>query len=192
MMAKVKFASPIFLLLMLVMMPCFFPALGNDYVEDACSVTRYPDLCVRSLAPFSSTAKDSPSRWARAGVSVTIGEVKRVAKYLAAWKSKRYKNVLSDCVECFQETLDNLYKSLGVLRNLSPSEFSDQVGDVTTWLSAALTDEGTYLDGFEERDRGKRVASLVNRVNNATYVTSNALALVNKLATTGPGCLVND
>ncbi|XP_047973131.1 pectinesterase inhibitor 6 [Salvia hispanica] len=190
MMTQVKFASPIFLLL--VVMPWFSPTLGNDYVEEACSVTRYPGLCVDMLASFSSTAKDSPSKWARAGVSVTIGEVKLVAKYLAALKSKRYKNILSDCVECFQDTLDNLHRSLGVLRNLSASEFSNQVGDVTTWLSAALTDEDTCLDGFEERNKGKRVVNLINRVNNATYMTSNALALVNKLATTGPGCLVND
>lgn len=191
MMAQVKFASPI-LILLLVLMSWSSPTLGNNYVEDACSVTRYPGLCVDRLASFSSTAKDSPSKWARAGVSVTIGEVKIVAKYLATLKNKRYTNILFDCVECFQDTLDNLHRSLGVLRNLSASEFSNQVGDVTTWLSAALTDEDTCLDGFEEQNKGKRVANLINRVNNATYMTSNALALVNKLATTGPGCLVND
>lgn len=192
MMARVNFISPFLLLTCLVILSSFATSSGDDYVQDACSVTRYRDLCVHSLASFSKTAKTSPSRWARAGVSVTIGEAKKVAWYLATSKNGSYNNVLSDCVECFQDALDNLHKSLGVLRKLSISEFSSQLDDVTTWVSAALTDEDTCLDGFEERNKGKRVRGLINRVNNVTYMTSNALALVNKLATTGPTCLVYD
>lgn len=166
---------------------------GNNYVEEACSVTRYHDLCIRSLTPFANTAKDNPSIWARAGVSVTIGEAKRVARYLKTWTNSnkttgfrkgRNTVALFDCVECFQSTLDNLYRSLDVLRKLSASEFSSQVEDVTTWVSAALTDEDTCLDGFEDQRR-KRIESLISRVSNASYLTSNALALVNKLATAG-------
>ncbi|KAL0420037.1 UNVERIFIED_CONTAM: Pectinesterase inhibitor 6 [Sesamum radiatum] len=133
---------------------------GDGYVRDACSVTRYPDLCIRSLSSFSSTAKHSPSKWARAGVSVAIGEAKRVAR------------------------------SLYVLRKLSVRDFGSQVEDVATWVSAALTDEDTCLDGFDEQ-RGKRIKPLINRVSNVTYMTSNALALINKLATAGPECLKN-
>ncbi|KAJ7972965.1 Invertase/pectin methylesterase inhibitor family protein [Quillaja saponaria] len=59
---------------------------GNNYVRDACSVTRYKDLCMHSLASFSDEAKSSPSKWARAGVSVTISEVKIVAAELIKLK----------------------------------------------------------------------------------------------------------
>ncbi|KAL0371455.1 UNVERIFIED_CONTAM: Pectinesterase inhibitor 6 [Sesamum angustifolium] len=169
---------------------------GDGYVQDACSVTRYPDLCIRSLSSFSSTAKHSPSKWARAGVSVAIGEAKRVARYLATLKRNRNGSrgrnriALSDCVECFQDTLDNLHRSLYVLRKLSVRDFGSQVEDVATWVSAALTDEDTCLDGFDEQ-RGKRIKPLINRVSNVTYMTSNALALINKLATAGPECLKN-
>lgn len=184
----VKFVS----LVCIVIMFLSSPSLGDDYVEDACSVTRYRDLCIHSLTSFSNTAKKSPTRWARAGVSVTIGEVKRVSRYLAGLERGNYKFALADCVECFQDTLDNLHKSLGVLRRLTVSEFGTQVEDVTTWVSAALTDEETCLDGFEGQDKGRRFEGLISRVTNMTYMTSNALALVNKLATTGPQCLVND
>lgn len=189
-MAQVNFTSLLLLLACLVISSCS-SAFGDDYVQDACSVTRYQDLCIHSLASFSSTAKNNPSKWARAGVAVTISEAKRVGRYLAALRKGRHKMALSDCVECFQDTLDNLHKSLGVLRKLSATEFGSQVEDVTTWVSAALTDEDTCLDGFEEQ-KGKRVRGLINRVTNVTYMTSNALALVNKLATTGPECLISD
>ncbi|KAK7846807.1 pectinesterase inhibitor 6 [Quercus suber] len=162
---------------------------GSSYVQEACKVTRYPDMCVHSLASFSNTAKRSPSKWARAGVSVTIGEVKDVAQNLKKLKKYRLmkgKNriALSDCIECIQDALDELHKSLDVLRRLSKSTFNEQMSDLLTWISAALTDEDTCLDGFEDQ-KGKQVKLLQNQVLNATYITSNALALVNKLASTG-------
>lgn len=159
---------------------------GDDYVQDACSVTRYHDLCIRSLSPFSTTAKRNPTTWARAGVSVTIGEAKRVANRLTklSFTGGRNKGALLDCIECFQDSIDNLHKSLYVLRELNGQTFNSQMSDVTTWMSAALTDEDTCLDGFSGQ-KGRQIKSLQNRIKNVTYITSNALALVNKLATTG-------
>ncbi|KAJ9187789.1 hypothetical protein P3X46_003206 [Hevea brasiliensis] len=171
-------------------------SMDNYYVRDACSVTRYQDLCIHSLASFSRTARRSPSKWARAGVSVTIGEAKNASQYLI--KLKKYKIMrdsrnmiaLSDCIENFQDTIDNLHKSLGVLRKLDATNFENQMGDVTTWMSAALTDEDTCLDGFEDQNPPKQVIKVLqNRVTRVAYITSNALALVNKLSSTGLGSL---
>ncbi|GKV22165.1 hypothetical protein SLEP1_g32050 [Rubroshorea leprosula] len=167
---------------------------ANDYVRDACSVTRYQDLCIHSLAPFSHIAKRSPSKWARAGVSVTLAEVKEVAQYLTKLKKSKHvigrKGVaLSDCVEVFGNAVDELHKSLAVLRKLNARNFEEQIEDLTTWLSAVLTDEDTCLEGLKGTDclSRKELRMLQNRVLNTTYFTSNALALVNKLATTGLG-----
>ncbi|XP_051118915.1 pectinesterase inhibitor 6 [Andrographis paniculata] len=179
--------------LMFILSPCLFMlACSGSPVEDACSVTRYQDLCIRSLASFSGVAKHSPGRWARAGVSVTIAESKRVGRYLAGLKKSRKgglnKVALSDCIDCFEDSLDNLHRSLYVLRKLSVREFVSEIEDVTTWISAALTDSDTCADGFAE---GKRVGFIINRVSNVTFLTSNALALVNRLGTAGPDCLTN-
>ncbi|KAK3194106.1 hypothetical protein Dsin_025416 [Dipteronia sinensis] len=171
----------------------------NSYVQDACSVTQYRVLCVHSLASFSNTAKTSPSKWARAGVSVTIGEAKTVNQYLISLKKHYYTRLrgrnrvaLLDCMETFQDTIDQLHKSLGILRKLSAANFESQMGDLTTFMSAALTDQDTCLDGFEgQRGGGAQVNLLKNRVLNATYLTSNALALVNKLATSGLNSLTD-
>lgn len=166
---------------------------GDTYVREACSVTRYHDLCMHSLASFSHTAGRSPSKWARAGVSVTIGEAKNASQYLNKLKKDRIMRgrnriALSDCIECFQDAMDNLHKSLGILRKLDATNFDTQMGDLTTWLSAALTDEDTCLDGFEDQS-SKQVKMLQNQVSRVTYITSNALALVNKLAAAGLGSL---
>ncbi|XP_027367270.1 pectinesterase inhibitor 6-like [Abrus precatorius] len=168
-------------------------AKGKDNVRDACRVTRYQKLCVRSLAPFSNSAGRSPSKWARAGVSVTIGEIKNVEAYLAKLKRHgrirgRERVALSDCVESFSDALYELHKSLGVLRRLSRSTFGTQTGDIKTWISAALINEDTCLHGFQGK-KEREIKLLLNRVLKVYYVTSNALALVNKLATTGIGSM---
>ncbi|KVH94469.1 pectinesterase inhibitor 6 [Cynara cardunculus var. scolymus] len=167
-------------------------ASGRDdsYVLDACSVTRYQDLCIHSLASYSNIAKKDPSKWARAGVSVTIGETKNTTRYLVALKKRnrlkgRNRMALFDCLEVFQDTLDNLHKSLGVLRKLSDEIFDAQMEDITTWMSTALTDEDTCLDGFGGQN-GEQVKLLERKVTRVSYFTSNALALVAKLASDGP------
>lgn len=166
-------------------------ACGDSYVQDVCSVTQYRDVCVRSLSPFSNTAKRNPTTWARAGVSVTIGEAKSVANYLTKLRKRDSMGggrskvaAVLDCTELIQDALDNLHKSLGVLRRLNAQTFDSQMGDVTTWMSAALTNEDTCLDGFSDA-QGRQIQVLQHRVTNVSHVTSNALALVHKLATTG-------
>jgi pectinesterase inhibitor-like protein len=120
---------------------------------------------------------------------VTIREVKNVQAYLANMKQHgrvkgRNRVALSDCIETFADALDELHRSLGVLRRLSRSTFGTQMGDLNTWISAALTDEDTCLDGFQGENE-RKIKLLRNRVMKTYYITSNALALVNKLATTG-------
>lgn len=120
---------------------------------------------------------------------MTITEAKKVAALLGRLKNnKRMKGrnraAVLDCVEVFDAAIDELHRSLGVLRRLSRRNFDSQMGDLTTWVSAALTDEDTCVEGFEG-ERGKVVSLLRNRVVKVGYITSNALALVNKLATSG-------
>lgn len=193
------FLISIFIVVIIVLVaPCSHTSAaenGQTYVRDACSVTQYTEVCIHSLASFSNTAKQDPRKWARAGVSVTIGEAKRVAAYLAKLKKTgggggsrgRNRVAVLDCIDLFQDTLDNLHRSLGVLRELTGQNFQSQLEDVTTWISASLTDEDTCLEGFRSRNQYKL---LKNQVLNTTYVTSNALALVNKLGTTGGATLV--
>ncbi|ESQ43791.1 hypothetical protein EUTSA_v10006253mg [Eutrema salsugineum] len=167
------------------------PSKRNSYVQNACSVTRYQDLCVQTLRQFSSVAKNSPSKWARAGVSVAISDNKDVLRYLLKTRrsafGKRDRVALSDCRELLQDSLDNLHKSLAVLRKLRASEFQQQMSDLGTWLSTALTDKDTCLDGFEKTSTksSSTVRMVQDRVTTSLYLSSNSLALLNKLAADG-------
>ncbi|KAJ4956484.1 hypothetical protein NE237_013267 [Protea cynaroides] len=168
--------------------------MADDYVKDACNVTQYQDLCIHSLAPFSKWARQDPCRWAQAAVSVTTDETKRVTHYVINLKKNetlrgtREQRTLSDCIECFGDSIDNLHKSLGELRSLKSVTFDTQMKNVQTWMSAGLTSEDTCLDGFNGY-KERQVKNLCNRVLNVTYMNSNALALVNKLAEDGGGSI---
>ncbi|CAN6200539.1 unnamed protein product [Urochloa humidicola] len=73
----------------------------------------------------------------------------------------------------------------GAGRAGSPA-FKWHLSNVQTWCSAALTDENTCLDGLSGGrgvDPGTR-AAIRGKVVEVAQVTSNALALVNKV---GPG-----
>ncbi|KAK4790853.1 hypothetical protein SAY86_031266 [Trapa natans] len=185
---------PLTVLLMVVVLSSFGGQLAAENedinVREACSVTRFQDICVRSLSSFSHFAGRNPVRWARAGLSVALREAKGVAVYLQEVKrggqihGRRQRIALLDCTECLQDTVDNLHRCLRILRVLTrEGQSGSEVDDLITWMSTALTDEDTCLDGFEG-EKAKQVGHIRQRVLNVTYLTSNALALSNKLATT--------
>ncbi|KAI3849123.1 hypothetical protein MKX03_005261 [Papaver bracteatum] len=163
---------------------------GDEYVRSACSVTRYQDICIRSLESYSNTAKYDSRKWAQAAVAVTLEEAKNVTHYLKKLKQKksirkkRQRIDLSECIDCFEETVENIQDSLHELRKLNGKTFDEQMGDIQTWMSSALTYEDTCIDGFENR-KGKQVKILHNKILKLSYITSNALALVSKLASAG-------
>lgn len=63
----------------------------------------------------------------------------------------------------------------------SVQSFRFQMSNVKTWLSAALTNEYTYTDGFEDFHEGGSIKDDVSsRVDDVKKLTSIALALVNR------------
>lgn len=93
---------------------------------------------------------------------------------------------IKDCLEEIDDTVDRLSKSVKELKNLGESkgkDFQRHISNVETWVSAALTDENTCVDGFARKAlNGKLKSSIKARIVNVAQVTSNALALINKFA----------
>ncbi|CAI0404905.1 unnamed protein product [Linum tenue] len=70
-------------------------------------------------------------------------------------------------------------KAMGEKR--SGPRFEWHFGNVATWVSAALTDANTCVDGFAGKALNGRMKSGIEaRFTNAAQFISNALALVNK------------
>lgn len=92
---------------------------------------------------------------------------------------------MRDCVEELSDSVDELRRSIDEMGRLRTLNFELTMSDVQTWVSAALTDESTCTDGFQENSAtdGDVKAIVRGRIVQVAQLTSNALALINQLAT---------
>ncbi|KAI3720136.1 hypothetical protein L6452_21046 [Arctium lappa] len=168
----------------------------NDFIRTRCRTTLYPQICYTSLSSYSSAVQQDPRRLARVAIGLTLSKATHMAKYVAnisrnadydaAAASPRLAAALHDCFSVFGDAVDEIRGSLRQMRRLGGSGESlrFQVSNVQTWMSAALTNEETCTDGFEDvpDDDGGVKAEVCDRAVKVKEVTSNALALVNGFA----------
>ncbi|KAM6599966.1 hypothetical protein CsatA_019575 [Cannabis sativa] len=157
---------------------------ASDLVRTSCVHANYPNLCLRTLSTYAGPAR-TPRDLAQAAVNVSLARASRVSKFLSrtakgSFGSKRQRSALGDCVEQISDSVEELSKTLSELQHLRWETFRWQMSNAQTWVSAALTNEDTCLEGFEEL--GMKMKSEVKRkITNVARVTSNALYMINRL-----------
>ncbi|KAJ4954337.1 hypothetical protein NE237_011120 [Protea cynaroides] len=80
------------------------------------------------------------------------------------------KSAINDCVT----------ESLQQMKDLGGSNFEFKKSNLETWVSAALTDDNTCMDGLVGLN-GKVEKSIRSSATTAERLTSNALAIINGL-----------
>ncbi|XP_016647367.1 PREDICTED: 21 kDa protein-like [Prunus mume] len=181
------------------------PTLGSptndaDFIRTSCGTTLYPQVCYTSLSRYASAIQNNPAQLAKVAISVSLAKARRMAAYVSDISRQadygadpRSASALHDCFSNFDEAVDQIHDSLTQMRQLSSpagsggGSFLFQMSNVQTWMSAALTDEETCTDGFEDVAEGPLKTDVIKRVENVKKVTSNALALVNSFAEKGAG-----
>ncbi|XP_021911957.1 21 kDa protein-like [Carica papaya] len=168
---------------------------ATDYIRSSCGATLYPELCYTSLAGYASAVQKDPARLARVAIGVSLSKARRVAAYVSNISrqadyggDQRATAALHDCFSNLGDAVEEIRGSLKQMRQLVPAgseEFRFQMSNVQTWMSAALTDEDTCTDGFEDVSDGPMKSDVCDRVGRVKKFTSNALALVNCYAQTG-------
>ncbi|XP_015870048.1 pectinesterase inhibitor 3 [Ziziphus jujuba] len=157
----------------------------SDLVRSSCVHASYPSICIRTLSSYSGPAV-TPRDLAQASVKVSLARASRVSKYLNRLStsqqggSKRQRAALRDCVEQISDSVDELSRTLSELKHLRGETFRWQMSNAETWVSAAMTNEDTCLDGFQDVD-GKRKSDVRRKITNVARVTSNALYMINRL-----------
>lgn len=157
-------------------------ALSSDLVRSSCVHASYPSICLRTLSSYSGPAK-TPADLAQASVKVSLIRSRKAYNYLSTIKTsgKRQQSALHDCIEQMSDSVDDLSKTLSELKHLKSESFRWQMSNVETWVSAALTNEDTCLDGFKAEIDGKVRGDVKRKITNVARVTSNALYLINRL-----------
>ncbi|XP_011034043.1 PREDICTED: 21 kDa protein-like [Populus euphratica] len=195
----------LFILLLLLSLVCItgaekparFPRRSRSraYIENACTKTLYPSLCIQYLSvSANSTTIRTPQQLAQAALSVSLYKalqtrtfMLKVVKGLKARKSKDYQAV-KDCLDQIGNSVDQLTQSVRELHRLerTDAEGGDNVfwhiSNVETFVSSAMTDASTCLDGFPGRNMDKSRAMIKAKVLNVAQTASNALALFHRYA----------
>ncbi|XP_052184590.1 pectinesterase inhibitor 7-like [Diospyros lotus] len=166
------------------------PSNGTDFIRTSCGATLYPDLCYTSLSGYANAVQEDPASLARVAIHVSLSKARRMTVYLSNISRQadygadpRSASAVHDCFSVFGDAVDQIRGSLKQMRQLGPNygggSLRFQLSNVQTWMSAALTNEDTCEDGFEDvPDAGVKM-DVCDRVVKVKEVTSNALALVN-------------
>ncbi|KAI3431238.1 Endoglucanase [Psidium guajava] len=167
---------------------------GSDFIRASCGGTLYPDVCCSSLSPYAGSVRQSPGQLARAAIAVSLASAQKMAAYLADLSRRHAADpraerraasaALGDCLANMGDAVGEMRGSLKQMRRLADVDASQegfrlQMSNVQTWMSAALTDEDTCTDGFEDVPEGEVKSAVCDRAGEVKKVTSNALALVN-------------
>ncbi|KAI3808877.1 hypothetical protein L1987_24840 [Smallanthus sonchifolius] len=164
---------------------------SSSFIKSSCSTATYPALCEESLSPFAKTIKTSPAQLAHAALAVSLKQSQSTQAYLNKLKrvkglKPREQSAIRDCLEVVSDSLDRVTKSIQELKKYERAkgqEFIWHMSNVQTWVSSALTDENTCMDGFGGRAmEGQIKTSVRAQITSVAHVTSNALALVNNFA----------
>ncbi|KAJ9539739.1 hypothetical protein OSB04_026245 [Centaurea solstitialis] len=157
-----------------------------DFIKASCETTRYPDLCFETLSPFSNAIQTSPTELVNAALMVSLKGVKAASKAVKVLSKGAVLSggAVSDCLENMSDSVDEMKKSMVAMKDLDGPDFKEKMGDVKTWVSAALTDEDTCMDGFEENGDVKMKETIRGYIVNVAELTSIALALISNIYST--------
>lgn len=161
---------------------------ATSFIKISCRATLYPVLCFNSLSSYASKIQRNERQLAEAALTVSLAKAQSTTMFIyrmskaGGIKPREYQAV-RDCVDNMGDSVDQLKRSMKELDHMGRRNFMWHVSNVQTWVSAALTDENTCLDGFSGRSmEGNVKAGIQRRIVNVAQVTSNALALVNRFA----------
>lgn len=165
-----------------------------EFIKSSCKVTRYTQLCVSSLSPYAGSLEPGLSDLVKAAMNVSLLNARNACVWAAnmektsAIMSEKGGAALHDCIQNFEDAVDEIKKSLREMEQLRSNTFHSQVNDMQTFMSAASTDQDSCLGGFEDVKAQGRIHAMVRVVvQNESELISNALALLNAFAATGGG-----
>ncbi|XP_021294394.1 21 kDa protein-like [Herrania umbratica] len=162
----------------------------TEFIKTSCGATSYPDLCFTTFSSYASEIQASPKILASKSLSLTLNTTLSASKFLTELSKSqdlepREAAALQDCVEEISDSVDELKRSIGEMDEIEGKSFAFRMSDIETWVSAALTDQDTCMDGFSENATdGDVKATVRSQIEKVAHMTSIALAFVNRYAGT--------
>ncbi|QCD81254.1 21 kDa protein-like [Vigna unguiculata] len=160
---------------------------ATDFIKSSCKETRYQVACVKTLSGYGSKIGKSEQALTSAALSASVSKIVSCVSSLKEMeKAKELKarelKAVRDCIENMNYSVDSLNRSvkeLDLLGNPKGKDSRLHVSNVQSWVSAAITDQDTCIGSITD---ASFKSSIKHKLLDASHVTTNALALVNRLA----------
>lgn len=170
-------------------------AAAHGVLRASCSSTLYPDLCYSSFAGQPSLlAAVTDQRdvvhgaitLSKSAVHHIFSTVQKIRASRGGELTERERSALHDCLEMFEETLEELGEADADLSSYdhgaSSRVLARHAADLKTLLSAAITNQDTCLDGFSHDKADRRLRDEIRAaVTHVSHLCSNALAMVTNM-----------
>ncbi|KAG8379161.1 hypothetical protein BUALT_Bualt07G0059400 [Buddleja alternifolia] len=151
-----------------------------ETLKTVCSVTRYPDSCFSSISPLNIPPSNNPLRFLNLSLHASAIEVSALKNLVTESKAE---SAIKDCAELFDDAASQLGRSAELLC-VDPGEKvlteEMKMSDLQTWISAAMTDQETCIDGMEEMG-STAVGEFKMKVHKSQEYMSNTLAILNNI-----------
>ncbi|XP_022727842.1 putative pectinesterase/pectinesterase inhibitor 26 [Durio zibethinus] len=151
-----------------------------ESIRIICNVTRYPESCFTALSSLNASTKPDPEAILKLSLQVAITHLSNLSSSLKSLNDLHSQPALKDCMTLFDDALSRLNDSVSAMKVGSGKELvltKEKINDIQTWISAAMSDQETCLDGLEEM--GSMVPDKVkSQVQSCQESISNSLAIV--------------
>ncbi|XP_059454380.1 probable pectinesterase/pectinesterase inhibitor 61 [Corylus avellana] len=149
-------------------------------ISRTCSKTRYPDLCVNSLLDFPGSLTASERDLVHISFNMTLQHLTK-ALYSTSGISflqmePRVRSAFDDCLELLDDSVDAFSRALLNVGVAQQSGAATSTSDVLTWLSAALTNQDTCMEGLADVS-GPVKNQMAGRLKDLEELMSNCLAI---------------
>ncbi|KAI3524869.1 hypothetical protein L1887_03536 [Cichorium endivia] len=157
---------------------------STSLIRSVCKSTPYPDACFDSLKLSISININANIVLQSLQAALTEGiKLLPLLSNTGGNIIEKQKGTIQDCNELHQITLSSLKKSLSRLTTTSSSS-SNKLADARAFLSAAVTNKNTCLEGLESAS-GSLKPLLVNTITAAYKHVSNSLSLLSASSSNG-------
>ncbi|KAF4347910.1 hypothetical protein G4B88_027663 [Cannabis sativa] len=183
-----------FLVILIILLPITLSSSSSspDSIETlllkVCDNVYEKDSCITKVQ--TELSQQSPDRSRHSVINAALkhslnearAAIEMITRFNTLSTNYREQVAIGDCQELLDFSVSELASSLGEMKIIrsNPNDIAHHEGNLKAWLSAALSNQDTCLEGFEGTDR--RVERFIRgSLRQVTHLIGNVLALYTEL-----------
>ncbi|KAG6584449.1 Pectinesterase 3, partial [Cucurbita argyrosperma subsp. argyrosperma] len=150
-----------------------------DAINIVCNVTRYPNSCFTSIISLNSSPEPDPELILKLSLQVSLNELSNLSRSLKTLTANGGGEALKDCESQIEDAISLVNDSTAEMGSGAGEKTltESKIGNIQTWMSSAMTDQESCLDGLEEMD-STSFREVKTRMRKSNEYLSNCLAIV--------------